>query len=236
MENSNKLEIEISNGSKDLDFLKNLDKKQIQELNIIIFKPVSMKFLKDFTGLKKLMIAGSVKDFTPVSGCTSLESLYLSGGTIDNLDFINTLPVKSLILENFRSNVASLHVHNLKTLENIRISKVSALADLSFLEEFPQLKTIELFELNSKKLFDFSKLINLKTLHLTNLFHLKDLSELKTIRELDLLRIKYFYANRKIKIDVEAEMRKIIEQLTGVKSIRLAINQEEFDRTRLAGL
>lgn len=46
------------------------------------------------------------------------------------------------------------------------------------------------------------------------------------------LRIR-FYLNRKIKIDVEAEMSKIIEQLTGVKSIRLAINQVEFNGTRL---
>lgn len=228
MEELAKLEIEVVNGAKDLDFLKNIDKSLVEELSLFIFKPISLRFLKDFTGLKNLMISGSVKDFRPLTDCISLKSLYLSGGTIDSLEFLADLSLTSLTLENFRSNVAELHIPELHTLQEIKLSKVAKIADLAFLSSFAKLNRINLFELNSKKLFDFTPLKNLRFLEICNMFHLKDFNALKTLGHLDLLSIKYFFVNRQLKIDVEKELMKVVEFLPDVKVIQMDVNEKNY--------
>ncbi|SEW52769.1 hypothetical protein [Chitinophaga arvensicola] len=226
-----KLEIEISTGAKDLEVLKGKDLTIIEELSLILFKPLSLKFLKDFTHLKKLMISGTVKDYSPLAGCDTLEILHLSGGTIDELDFIRTLSIHTLILEASKSRVDTLVIPNLTSLENIRISEVGSMADLSFLSDFSSLKSIALFHLKSEQLFEGSALHQLERLYLTNMFNLKDLSRLKSFPSLQLLYIHQFFVNRKVKIDAKAALFKIAPELKNIDTIRLKINEEEYVNT-----
>jgi hypothetical protein len=223
-----KLEIEISNGAKDLDLLKGKALAEIEDLSLIIFKPVSLKFLRDFKNLKRLMVAGSVKDYSPIADCSSLEILHLSGGTIDELDFIKPLSIHTLTLEVNKSKGDTLIVPHLPALENIHITQVASIVDLSFLSDFVGLKHIALFHLKSDRLFDFSKLEKLEQLYLTNMFNLKELSHLKSIRALQLLYIHQFFINRKVKIDVKAALLKIAPALTGIETIKLKINEDEY--------
>lgn len=223
-----KLEIEILNGAKDLDLLKGKTLTEIEDLSLIIFKPVSLKFLRDFKNLKRLMVAGSVKDYSPIGDCLALEILHLSGGTIDDLDFIKPLSIHTLTLEGNKSKGDVLIVPNLASLENIHLTQVGSIVDLSFLSDFVGLKCIHLFDLKPDQLFDFSKLKNLEKLYLTNMFHLKELSHLKSIPALQLLYIHQFFVNRKVKIDVKAALLKIAPALTTIETIKLKINEDEY--------
>lgn len=230
MESKTKLEIEISAGIRDLDILKHIDPGDIEDLSLIVFKPVSLKFLRQFGNLKRLMIAGSIKDYTPVSDCLSLQELHLSGGTIDNLEFISRLSIKTLTLEGNKSRVSQLLIPNITTLENISLSEVPWITDLSFLSNFTGLKSISLFALQPTRLFDFSKLTVLKNLFLTNMFHLSDLSALKSVSQMDLLYVHQFFINRKIKTDVKMVLQKVLNELASIKEIRLRINDEQYTR------
>jgi hypothetical protein len=223
-----KLEIEISNGAKDLDILEGKVLSDIEDLSLIIFKPVSLKFLRDLKNLKRLMVAGNVKDYSPIAGCSSLENLYLSGGIIDELDFITPLSIHTLTLEGNNSKGDTLVIPNLTSLENIHITQVGSIADLSFLSEFAGLKRIDLFNLKSSQLFDFSHLRQLEQLHLTNMFHLKELSHLTSIPALQLLFIHQFFINRKVKTDVKAALLKVAPLLTAIDTIKLRINEDEY--------
>ncbi|MBW1657934.1 Imm26 family immunity protein [Flavobacterium quisquiliarum] len=180
MEDKSILDIEI-NSAKDIAFLKDINLDEIEDLRLYVFCPIPLRFLKNFKNLNRLLIGGSVKDYSPVSDCTTLETLYIStSGAIDNLDFIKPLSIKTLELECFRTKAKPFIIPNLETIESLSISSVSAIVDLSFLSEFANLKKLSLFEQQSKVLFDFTKLKKLQVLHLTNMFHLKNFQELKT--------------------------------------------------------
>lgn len=226
-----KLEIEISNGAKDLDILKGKSLAEIEDLSLIIFKPVSLKFLREFKNLKRLMVAGSVKDYSPIADCSALEILHLSGGTIDKLDFIKPLSINTLMLEVNKSKQDILVIPNLTSLENIHLTQVEGMVDLSFFSDFAGLKRIDLFHLKSDQLFDFSRLKKLEQLSLTNMFNLKELSHLKSIPALKLLYIHQFFINRKVKIDVKALLLKIAPALTTIETIKLKINEDEYINT-----
>ncbi len=230
------LEIEMNEGLKDLEILKAIDLDEVEEFNIYFWKPLSLRFLKDFKNLKKLMIVGRVKDFSHVSNCSSLEELYISGGPVNSLDFIKSLSIHTLRLEQIRSDTDSFIIPNLKTLEYIAISTASKIVDLSFLSEFSQIKKLSFYDLKSKNLFDFSKLTNLQTVTLTNMFHLKNFSELSTLQTLNSLVIHYFFLNRKMKIDAKSELLKVIDKLLNVKTVKLHINNETTEKDQLLSL
>lgn len=236
MEEKSKLEVEI-NDAKDIENLKNINLDEIEDLSLYIYKPISLRFLKNFKKLKRLLVSGSIKDYTPISSCATLDILYIStSGAIDNLDFIKSLTIKNLTLESFRTKSNNFSIPNLETIETLNISSVSAIADLSFLTEFTNLKNLSLFELQSKVLFDFTKLKNLKVLNLTNMFHLTNLLELKTIQRLEDLTVHQFYINRKIKTDVKSELLKVIDELQNIKSVKLIINSDSYDKNELLQL
>lgn len=217
-----KLEIEISNGTKDLDILKNRDLSEIKELMLIFFKPLSIKFLKDFKNLERLTLAGSIKDFSPVSECSTLKELQISGGSLENLDFIKNLSIKSLTIDIFKSKTKTFIIPNIKSLESLTISEVPCIDNLSFLSEFETLQRLTLFHLKSKILFDFSRLTNLKDLSLISMNHLKNLMELKDAKNLEKLCITdQRFGASKPKINAKAELLKILPNLKDLKSLTL---------------
>lgn len=175
--------IEI-NEAKDLECLKNIDVQNVEKLNLSIHKPISLKFLKDFKNLKELVVAGSLKNHTPIALCTNLESLGIIGTTIDSLDFICDLSLKWLALEDIKSKVERLEIPNLPTIEYLGLRKVSKIHDLDFLAEFMFLRHLTFGELKSTHLFSFSKLEKLETLHLYKMKHLTNISELETAKNL----------------------------------------------------
>lgn len=224
--NSLELSIEI-NGRKDIENLKNINLDEIEDLYLYIYTPISLSFLKKFNNLKKLLIGGHVKDYTPVTSCKYLEFLHIStSGAIDNLDFIKNLSIKTLELESFRTKNKDFYIPNIKTLEILNISSVSAIINLEFLSDFTSLKNITLFQLQSKIMFDCTKLEQLETLRLINMFHLRDFQELKTIQKLENLTIHQFYINRIIKTDPKSELVKIISDLKKITTIKLIINDQ----------
>lgn len=236
MEEKSKLEIEI-NDAKDIENLKNINLCGVEDLSLYFYKPISLRFLKNFKNLKRLLVSGSIKDYTPISSCATLESLCIStSGAIDNLDFIKNLFIKNLMLESFRTKSNSFSIPNLETIETLNISSVTAIVDLSFLADFINLKNLSLFELQSKVLFDFTKLKNLKVLNLTNMFHLENLQELKTIQKLEDLTVHQFYINRKIKTDMKSELLKIIAELQNTNSVKLIINSDSYGKNELIQL
>jgi hypothetical protein len=231
----NTLEIEVYDGVKDVSFIENIDLDKIEHLLIILHKSISIKFLNKFKNLKELVLGGSIKDYAPVSNCLSLERLCISSrGKIDNLDFIKQLYIKELSLEGIRPGVDNLIIPNVKTIEDISISNVSKMTDLDFLSDFTQLKTLSLFEFKAKKLFDFSKMKNLTKLSIINMFHLINFEELKTIKNLDKLYLKYFYINRKTKIDIVIdEITKMIKEIKHIKEIIIDDNGKIYDKEML---
>ncbi|WP_300674578.1 hypothetical protein [Soonwooa sp.] len=236
MKDHSKLEIEI-NDAKDIQFLKDKNLDEVEDLHLHIYKLISLRFIKNFKNLKSLLVGGSVKDYAPISDCISLESLYIStSGAINDLDFIKPLSIKDLRLESFRTKSKDFSIPNLESMESLEISSVSAIVNLDFLEDFTSLKRLSLFNLQSKELFDFSKLKNLEVLELTNMFHLKNFQDLKSLQQLEDLRIHQFYINRQIKIDVKKELLKVISDLENVKSISLTINDERYNKDDLKAM
>ncbi|WP_104383071.1 hypothetical protein [Sphingobacterium sp. HMA12] len=227
------LTIEI-NSAKDLDFLKDQPIDQIEKLELFFYTNISLKFIEKIRNLRCLSIAGSVKDLSPLANCQSLQLLSISNrGAVNTLDFVQGMELVSLRLEGFTSKIDHLSVPHLPSLRNLEISSVSKMGDLSFLRDFSGLERIALFELNSKKLFDFAKLDQLSELRLTNMFQLKDLAELKTIPKLKTLYIHEFYINRKIKVDKKAELLKIVADLNQIDEIVLTINGESSRKVEL---
>ncbi|QQT24641.1 hypothetical protein [Sphingobacterium spiritivorum] len=219
---TDKLEIEISNGVKDLDILKDRGLSEIKDLMLIFFKPISLKFLKNFTHLERLTLSGSIKDFSPVSECLTLRELQISGGSLENLDFIKSLSIKSLTIDTFKSKTKDFTVPNIKSLEKLVISEVPCIVDLTFLSEFESLKSLMLFHLKSKNLFNFSKLTNLKDVSLVSMNYLSGLSELKDAKGLEQLRItNQRFGASKPKINVKSELLKILSDLVNLKSVTL---------------
>lgn len=227
------VDIEI-NSAKDLDVLKTQSIDEIDRLNLYVYSNISLKFLQNFRNLKSLLIAGSVKDLSPISHCKSIKALTISSkGAINTLDFIQELSLESLKLEGFTSKIESLTIPNLPSLRNIEIAAVSKINDLAFLGDFSTIERISLFELNSKKLFDFSKLKQLKELRLINMFHLTELSELATINNIEKIYIHEFYINRKIRKDKKEALLKVIQDLKQIGVIELNINNEKFSKEEL---
>ncbi|WP_293918383.1 MULTISPECIES: hypothetical protein [unclassified Sphingobacterium] len=219
---TDKLEIEISNGVKDLDILKDRDLSEIKDLMLIFFKPISLKFLKNFTNLERLTLSGSIKDFSPVSECLTLRELQISGGSLENFDFIKSLSIKSLTIDTFKSKTKDFTVPNIKSLEKLVISEVPCIVDLTFLSEFESLKSLMLFHLKSKNLFNFSKLTNLKDVSLVSMNYLSGLSALKDAKGLEQLRItNQRFGASKPKINVKSELLKILPDLVNLKSVTL---------------
>ncbi|MGJ1420283.1 hypothetical protein ACR79T_11705 [Sphingobacterium spiritivorum] len=219
---SDKLEIEISNGVKDLDILKDRDLSEIRDLMLIFFKPISLKFLKNFTNIERLTLAGSIRDFSPVSECLTLKELQISGGSLENLDFIKNLSIKSLTIDTFKSKTKEFTIPNLKSLERLVITEVPCIVDLSFLSEFEGLQSLMLFHLKSKNLFDLSKLTNLKDISLISMNYLTGLSELKDAKSVEQLCItNQRFGASKPKINVKSELLKILPSLVNLKSVTL---------------
>lgn len=218
---NDKLEIEISNGVKDLDILKDRDLSEIKDLMLIFFKPISLKFLRNFTNLERLTLAGSIKDFSIVSECSTLKELQISGGSLENLDFIKNLSIKSLTIDTFRSK-KNFTIPNVKSLESLTITEVPCIVDLSFLSEFETLQSLTLFHLKSKNLFDFSRLTNLKDLSLISMNHLKSLKELNNAISVEKLRITDDrFGSAKTKLNVKSELLKILPSLKHLKTLTL---------------
>lgn len=217
-----KLEIEISNGVKDLNILKDRDLSEIKELMLIFFKLVSLKFLKNFKNLERLTLGGSIKDFSPVSECLTLKELQISGGSLESLDFIKNLSIKTLTIDTFKSKTKELTIPNIKSLEKLNISEVPGIVDLSFLSEFETLQSLTLFHLKSKKLFDFSKLTNLKDLSLISMNHLANLAELNNAKSVEKLRITDDrFGSAKTKLNTKSALLKILPGLTNLKALTL---------------
>ncbi|NML37951.1 hypothetical protein HHL17_12170 [Chitinophaga sp. G-6-1-13] len=227
------VDIEI-NSAKDTEHLKAQNMDDIDRLNLYIYTNISLKFIQNLKNLKSLLIAGSVKDLSPISHCKSIKELTISSkGAINTLDFLQELSLESLKLEGFTSKSENLVIPDLPSLRNMEIAAVSAINDLAFLGDFSAIERISLFELNSPKLFDFSKLKQLKELRLINMFHLKDLSELATINSIDKIYIQEFYVNRKIRNHKKEALLKIIPDLKQADIIELNINNEKFNREAL---
>lgn len=227
------LAIEI-NSAKDLDILKDQPVDQIEKLELFFFTSISLKFIEKIKNLQHLSIAGTVKDLSPLAHCKSLRLLSLSNrGAVNTLDFVQGLELESLRLEGFTSKCENLIIPHLRSLRNLEISSVSKMGDLSFLRDFSGLERIALFELNSKKLFDFGKLDQLGELRLTNMFQLNDLADLKTITKLNTLYIHDFFINKKINVDRKNELLKIVTDLKQINEIVLTINGENYRRPEL---
>lgn len=227
------LDIEI-NSAQDADFLKTENTDEIDGLNLFIYTSISLKFLPKLKNLKSLLIAGSVKDLSPVSQCKSITGLTISTkGAINTLDFLQELPLETLKLEGFTSKNNNLAVPVLPSLKNIALSGVVKMTDLAFLGDFPAIEKIDLFQLNAQKLLDFSTLKQLKVLRLTNMFHLKNLSELATVNPLAKIYIREFYINKKIRNDKKEALLKVLPQLRQLDVIELSINDDKFSKEDL---
>lgn len=230
------VDIEI-NSAKDIDVLKTYNTDEIDTLNLYIYTSISLKFISKLTNLKSLLIAGSVKDLSPVSQCKSLTALMISNkGAVNTLDFLQELSLETLKLESFTSKIDHLAFPVLPSLRHIEISGVAKINDLAFLEDFSAIEKLFLFELNARQLLDFSTLKQLKELRLTNMFHLKDLSALVTVNPPAKIYIRDFYINKKIKNDKKAALLKVLPELKQLDTIELSINQEKFSKEDLLRL
>jgi hypothetical protein len=184
------LGIEIAiDGTKDLDCLKELDIAVIDKLFLHMYKPISLKFLKDFPNLKQLLIVGSLKNLEFIAQCSTIEELALQNGTIDSLDFTLNLSLKKLVLENIKTRVDRLEIPNIPTLENLGLSGIHKVGDLDFLSDFIGLRELTLSWLKAKRLFDFSNLRHLECLYMYRMLHLTNIKELSTASALNFLSI-----------------------------------------------
>ena len=174
---------------KDLEQVPEINIPETDRLYLHICKPVSLKFLKEFTNLKELMIRGSLKNPAPIAQCTTIEKLSIGGTTIDSLDFATTLPLKTLSLEDVKTRVDRLVIPNIPTLEHLGLTGVHKVGDLDFLSDFTGLRTLMLSWLKTKRLFDFSRLPHLERLEMYRMLHLTSIRELATASALKFLSI-----------------------------------------------
>jgi hypothetical protein len=182
------IEIEIYE-SKDLEQLSEINIPEIDKLYLHICKPVSLKFLKEFTNLKQLIIVGSIKNPAPIAQCTTVEKLMIGGTAIDSLDFAAALPLKQLSLENVKTRIDRLVIPNISTLEHLGLTGVHKVGELDFLSDFAGLRELTLSWLKTKRLFDFSKLKHLERLVMYRMLHLTNIKELATAPVLNFLSI-----------------------------------------------
>ena len=202
-------EIEICEGAKDLNCLKDLNVSEIEKLFLNIHKPVSLKFLKDFTNLKQLLVAGSIKNPESISQCLSIENLAIQGATIDSLDFATVLPLKQLSLEDVKTRVDKLVIPNIPSLEHLGLAGVHKVGDLDFLGDFTGLRTLTLSWLKTKKLFNFIKLVHLERLVMYRMLHLTSIKELATATALNFLAITETPKLKMQELNVAANMKKL---------------------------
>ncbi|QJB29956.1 hypothetical protein HF329_00980 [Chitinophaga oryzae] len=230
------VDIEV-NSAKDIDALKTHNTDDIDTLNLYIYTSVSLKFISKLKNLKSLLIAGSVKDYSPLSQCKSMTALTISTkGTVNTLDFLQELSLETLKLEGFTSKTENLTFPVLPSLRNVEISGVAKINDLAFLEDFSAMEKLSLFELSTRRLLNFSPLKQMRELRLTNMFHLQGLSELATINPSAKIYIREFFINRKIKNDKKEALLKVLPELKHLDTIELSINQEKFSKEDLLRL
>ncbi len=199
MINDKRIEIEILNGVKDLNILQNKNLDEIEELFLIVFKKISLRFLKKFKNLKKIGFAGSViKDYSVLIDCLNLEYLLISSSNIKNLDFIETLKIKNL---------------------NLELMKSKEIEDLSFLKNTTTIESITLFDVNIKELTNFSKLKNLKHFSIRNCKYLTGISDLQTAKTLEVLEIAYDRNTGKSKFEIKKEVSNLLKKLPNLKKL-----------------
>ncbi|GAB2805684.1 hypothetical protein [Ferruginibacter profundus] len=148
---------------------------------------IDLLYLKDYTNLKTLQIDGQWKNIAAIGQLKKLNTLYLSLPEKVSLDFINhTKGLKSLyLLGGSRENINEIEQNNIEELkiEGVRrfsnfntIAHFSKLSKLRLADE-SQLKNIH-FTTRMSKLTDIS-IANCKSLHtisgLVNVPHLKNL-------------------------------------------------------------
>lgn len=195
--------------SKDLKQLSELNIPEIDRLYVHAYKPVSLKFLREFTSLKDLCIRGSIKNPSPIAECRTVERLSIGGTTIDSLDFAETLPLKTLSLEIVKTRVDRLVIPNIPTLEHLGLTGVHKVGDLDFLSDFIGLRTLDLLWLKTKRLFDFSKLLHLERLVMYRMLHLTSIKELATASALNFLAITETPKLKMQELKVAANMKSL---------------------------
>ncbi len=199
MIDNKRIVIEIYNGVKDLDILKDKNLDELEDLSLVIFKRVSLKFLKKYKNLKRISFNGSaIKDYSILSECLQLEHLSISGSNIKNIDFINTLKIKSLNLE-------------LITAKEIK--------DLSFLSKISTIESLTLYDVNVRELTDFSKLENLKNISICNCKNLLGISEVQSAKSLEVLQVTYDKNTGKNKFNIKNEIATMLEKLPNLRKL-----------------
>jgi protein phosphatase 1 regulatory subunit 7 len=174
---------------KETEILNSDNLKRVTELILIETKTkvLNLDYLKDYKGLKILIIGGHVKNIESVGELSELEYLSFNSVKKTPVQFVNNL--KKLKTLNFilggRENINEIKENN---IENLDITWVRGFNDLSNISKFNTLKILHIednIQLN-KIQFDkeFHSLIDLKILNCKTLDSLIGLDNLKALKEL----------------------------------------------------
>lgn len=115
---------------------------------------VDEKSLSELTHMTNLVINhNSFQDFTNLTAFTNLENLYFSNNTVENLETLKNLNIKTLTLS--CSKLKNLNgIEKNEKLENLKLIYCYDLDNLNFLTKCPKLNKLDLSYLGSIALFD----------------------------------------------------------------------------------
>jgi len=137
----------------------------------------SLRFLAQLNGLRDLFLQGHKKDFDVVTTLTNLESLGLHGVELADLKPLQKLGgLKTLRLGFGKIHDLSL-LPRFEMLENLRLMRITELADVDVLAEVTSVKSIDLDWLTHvPRLPDLSRLARLEVLRLDTMKGLRDIA------------------------------------------------------------
>jgi len=152
----------------------------------------SLSFLENFKHLESLSIYNISKDISIITELKNLKQLALCGLTLNNLDFLKSLPnleylwIQGSKLKNFNS------LKGLKQIKAIKLFRIQKLDNIDFISNMTSLQYINID--NCSNLIEFpdtSKLINLRRVLIDTTKRLKDISQISNAPMIeDLIVIK----------------------------------------------
>ncbi len=214
------------NHSQHLDRLSALGRMDFLVINSK--KELSLEFIDSYKQLRYLRLSGKFASLSPITGCSSLESLVLNCA-IAGLDFVAPLPsLRDLLIDSCTLEEGSLAALSDSSVSILSLSAIRNLTNLDELRLLRNLAFLQIAQPKVQRLFDFSKLERLRQLELVYMKGLKEIDLLWTANTLEYLELKEI--NPVIKADA-------FRRLTEMEHLRqLDFRFIDFNKGRIAAL
>lgn len=162
----------------------------LEKLTIAPQKKLDIDFLSKLPNLTYLFLAGNFESFKPISSCKKLQNLYLQQVTLNDLGFIEKLPMlAALMIDSSRVNCSFKPLERTRIID-LMICSITNLSDVSFLSKMINLEKLRVDASKIEYLPDLKNLIKLENIELVYMKVLKNPEVLLSVRNLKILTLR----------------------------------------------